>query len=217
MQRIMVVTFIIAVIGAFVAVTASFLLALVMQRRKGTFLAGLARLGSWVPIFAPGIVLSLALLWAYLNTPGVRLLYGTPWLMLFALIVGSIPPGVRTVEGIIAQVGTEVEEAARICGANMFWSIVQITARLCAPSLMVAWLVIGLGISGTLDIPLLFQSIDAQTVATQAFYLFNYGRVPVAAALFITYLLCASIVDCRRLGGSGRRASASRRPSACEE
>jgi iron(III) transport system permease protein len=192
MRRIMVVTFMIAVSGALIAVTASFFLALLMQRRRGTFLAKMARFGSWVPVIAPGIVLSLALLWAYINTPFVRLLYGTPWLMLFALVVGSIPPGVRAVEGIVAQVGRDVEEAARVCGANSLLAIAQITARLCAPSLLVAWLVITLGISGTLDIPLLFKSIEAQTVATRAYDLFNYGQAPEAAALFITYLASAT-------------------------
>jgi iron(III) transport system permease protein len=185
---IMAVTFLIAFFGGGIAVMSSFGLALVMQRRPGTFLARMARLGSWVPIFAPGIVLSLALLWAYLNTPGIRLLFGTPWLMFFALIVGSIPVATRTVEGIVHQVGAEVEEAARICGAGVLSAVRQITARLCSPSLLVAWLIVLLGISGTLDIPLLFQSLEAQTVATHAFYLMNYGYVPQAAALFVLYL-----------------------------
>ena len=193
MRRIMIVTFLIAINGALVAVTASFGLALLMQRRRGTFLAKMARLGSWVPIFAPGIVLSLALLWAYLYTPFIRQLYGTPWLMFFALIVGSIPPAVRAVEGIVYQVGKDVEEAARVCGANSLLAIGQITARLCLPSLLVAWLVITLGISGTLDIPLLFKSIEAQTVATRAFDLYNYGQAPEAAALFIIYLVSGII------------------------
>ncbi|MGH6924921.1 MAG: ABC transporter permease [Propylenella sp.] len=190
---IMVVTFLIAISGGFIAVASAFGLALLMQRRPGTFIARLARLGSWVPVFAPGIVLSLALLWAYLNTPFMARLYGTPWLMLFALIVGSIPVATRTVEGIVAQVGPEVEEAARTCGANSVSAIVRITVPLCAPSLLAAWLIVGLGISGTLDIPLLFQSIKAHTIATMAFYLFNYGQVTQAAALFITYLVSVLI------------------------
>jgi iron(III) transport system permease protein len=189
MLRIMVITFLIAFFGGAIAVASSFGLALVMQRRPGTFLARMARLGSWVPIFAPGIVLSLALLWAYLNTPFIRELFGTPWLMFFAMIVGSIPVATRTVEGIVYQVGAEVEEAARTCGAGLLTAVRQITAWLCSPSLLVAWLIVLLGISGTLDIPLLFQSLEAQTVATYAYYLMNYGDVPQAAALFVLYLV----------------------------
>lgn len=190
---IMVVTFLIASSGGFIAVASGFGLALLMQRRPATFLAALARVGSWVPVFAPGIVLSLALLWAYLSTPFIRSLYGTPWLMFFALIVGSIPVATRTVEGIVAQVGREVEEAARTCGASTLSAVARITAPLCAPSLLAAWLIVGLGISGTLDIPLLFQSMNAHTVATMAFYLYNYGQLPQAAALFITYLVSVMV------------------------
>ena len=194
MSWIIVVTFLIATGGGFIAVIAAFGLALLMQRCRGTFIARLARVGSWAPVFAPGIVLSLALLWAYLNTPFVGTLYGTPWLMLFALIVGSIPVAVRAVEGIVAQVGHEVEEAARISGASLFVAVGHITARLCMPSLLAAWLIVGLGISGTLDIPLLFQSVNAQTVATMAFSLYNYGQIPQAAALFIVYLVFVMVV-----------------------
>ncbi|MFI5011685.1 MAG: ABC transporter permease [Hyphomicrobiales bacterium] len=188
------ITLAIAVVGGFITVVASFGMAHLMQRRPNTPLAILSRIGSWVPATAPGIVLSLALLWSYLNTPIVRQLFGTPWLMLFALVVGSIPIGVRTCEGIVAQVGREVEEAARICGARNVTAIAEITARLCTPSLLAAWFLVGLNISGTLDIPLLLQSINAQTVATMTYQLYTYGKVPQAAAVYCLYLSCALLV-----------------------
>ena len=187
-------TLLIAAFGGFIAVTAAFAMAYVMQRRPGTPLALLSRVGSWVPATAPGIVLSLALLWSYLNTPLVRQLFGTPWLMLFALVVGSIPVAVRAIEGIVAQVGREVEESARICGAGQFAAVIEITARLCLPSLLAAWFLVGLTISGTLDIPLLLQSINSQTVATLTFSLYTYGQVAQAAAVYCLYLLTVLVV-----------------------
>src|SRR5208283_184056 len=90
-SRAMLITLAIAAGGGFIAVSGAFGMAYVMQRRPASPLALLSRLGSWVPACAPGIVLSLALLWSYINTPLVGRLYGTPWLMGFALIVGSIP------------------------------------------------------------------------------------------------------------------------------
>ena len=189
--RTMVVTLAIAVFGGFAAVAASFGIAHVMQRRPRSPLARLARIGSWVPATAPGIVLSLALLWSYLNTPLVRQLYGTPWLLLFALVVGSIPIAVRAIEGIVAQVGREVEEAARICGASQWAATLEVTARLCAPSLLGGWFVVGLAISGTLDIPLLLQTENSQTVATLTYALYTNGHVPRAAAIYCLYLVAA--------------------------
>ena len=192
--RTLIVTFAIAVGGGFVAVSTAFAMVYVMQRRPGTPLAVLSRIGSWVPAASPGIVLSLTLLWSYLNTPGVRALFGTPWLMLFALIVGSMPVAVRAVEGIVAQVGRDVEEVARVCGAGQVAAVLDITARLCRPSLLASWFLVGLGISGTLDIPLLLQSANSQTVATLTYAQYTYGYVQRAAATFCLYLAAAAAV-----------------------
>ena len=94
----------------------------------------------------------------------------------------------RAVEGIVAQVGQDVEEAARICGAGRLAAIVEITVLLCRPSLLAAWFLVGLGISGTLDVPLLLQSANSQTVATLGYSLYTNGHVPQAAALYCLYL-----------------------------
>jgi len=189
--RAMLVTLAIAAGGGSVTVSSAFAMAYIMQRQPRSPLALLSRVGSWVPACAPGIVLSLALLWSYLNTPLVARLFGTPWLMGLALVVGAIPIAVRAVEGIVAQVGREVEEAARVCGAGPLAAVLEVTAPLATPSLLAAWFLVGLAISGTLDIPLLLQSIDSQTVATMAYSLYTYGRVPQAAALFCLYLVLA--------------------------
>jgi iron(III) transport system permease protein len=191
--RAMLITLAIAAGGGFVTVSSAFGMAYITQRQPGSPLALLSRVGSWVPACAPGIVLSLALLWSYLNTPLIARLFGTPWLMGFALVVGAIPIAVRAVEGIVAQVGRELEEAARICGAGPLAAVLEVTARLATPSLMAAWFLVGLAISGTLDIPLLLQSINSQTVATMAYSLYTYGRVPQAAALYCLYLVFALV------------------------
>jgi iron(III) transport system permease protein len=184
----MIDTFVIAVAGGFLAVAISFWIAYLLRRRPDTWLAFLARIGSWVPATAPGIVLSLALLWSYLNTPGLRLLFGTPWLMMFALVIGSLPVAVRAVEGIIAQVGIDVEEAALLCGASRVAAVLEITARLCRPSLIGAWFLVGLSMGGRLDVPLLFATANSQTIATKAFEMWTYGQLSQAAALFLLYL-----------------------------
>jgi iron(III) transport system permease protein len=213
-RRTMVVTLGIAVGGGLITVLAAFGMAYVMQRRRGTALALLSRIGSWVPACAPGIVLSLALLWSYLNTPFLGRLFGTPWLILLALIVGSIPIAVRAIEGIVAQVSPEVEEAARMSGARAVSAVAEITARICTPALLAAWFLVGLSISGTLDIPLLLQSTDSQTVATLAYSLYTYGHVPQAAALFCMYLVLAlaSVGLAIAVGLVLRRLLAFRRP-----
>ncbi len=177
-----------AFVGAPATVLAGFSIAYLILRRPASTLGALARIGSWVPATAPGIVLSVALLATYIATPLVRNLFGTPWLMILALGVGAIPLAVRGAEGMVAQVSRELEEAAHICGAGRTDAAIGVVARLCAPGLLGAWLLIALWMAGTLDVPLLLQSSRSQTVATYAFSLFTSGQVSQAAAVFVAYL-----------------------------
>ena len=189
-------TLLIAFVGASITVMVGFFMAYVIIREPKSGIGVLSRIGSWVPATAPGIVLSIALLSTYINTPLVRELFGTSWLMMFALMVGGIPIAVRAAEGMIAQISRELEDAAYVCGSNKLSTLVTILARLCAPSLFGAWLLISLWMAGTLDIPLLLQSTASQTVATYGYALVTQGEYSVAAAAFVSFLisLAASVI-----------------------
>jgi iron(III) transport system permease protein len=194
-------TLAIVFLAAPITVMAGFLMAYAMLRQPGSVLSVVSRIGSWVPATAPGIVLSVALLSTYINTPGVRALFGTPWLMALALMVGGIPIAVRAAEGMVAQVSPELESAARISGAGPAAAIFGIVARMCAPSLLGAWLLISLWMAGTLDVPMLLQSSNSQTIATYAFGLFGNGQIPEAAAIFLLFLLMlGALVLCVAIG-----------------
>ncbi|MDQ0137678.1 iron(III) transport system permease protein [Neorhizobium galegae] len=184
----------IAIFGGFLTVSIAFAMALVMARHGHGWLGWLIRVASWIPATAPGIVLSLAFVWSYLYTPIVNRLYGTPWLMLSALVIASTPIAVRAAEGMIAQIGPELEEAARLSGANVWQSAVHVTARLCLPGLMAAWFLVSLAISGMLDVPLLLQTTGSQTVATQAYSLFSSGQISQAAALYNLFILLVVVI-----------------------
>jgi len=199
-------TLLIAFVGASITVMVGFLMAYVIVREPGSGVGVLSRIGSWVPATAPGIVLSIALLSTYINTPLVRELFGTSWLMMFALMVGAIPIAVRAAEGMIAQISRELEDSAYICGSGKLSTLATILARLCAPSLFGAWLLISLWMAGTLDIPLLLQSTASQTVATYGYALVTQGEYSVAAAAFVSFLiaLAASVILLAGLAMLGR-------------
>jgi len=100
---------------------------------------------------------------------------------------------VRAAEGMIAQISRELEDAAYICGADRFSTLIGVLARLCAPSLFGAWLLISLWMAGTLDIPLLLQSTASQSVATYGYALVTQGEYSAAAAAFISFLVALAL------------------------
>ncbi|UNK47114.1 ABC transporter permease subunit [Arthrobacter sulfonylureivorans] len=196
MQGAITATLFIAVLGGAVSALLSFTLAYVIHRYRGTKTALLFKIGTWVPATAPGIVLSISLLWMYLYTPGLRELFGTPWMMMLALIVATLPIAARAIEGSVVQIRTELEEAARISGASKTKSVLTITARLCLPSILSGWLLVGLMMSGRLDIPMMLQSTGNQTITTLTYAMYGRGEVAESAAAYCLYLACLLLVVC---------------------
>lgn len=142
----------------------------------------------WLLWAVPGITLSLGIIWAYLSVPGLKSLYGTQWIVLLALIVGTTPIASRAVGGSIAQVARELEEAARTSGASALRATAGILVRLIAPSFAVSWLLSGIVASGNLDIPILLASSNNQTVPLLAYDLYDNGSLSQAAATFCVFI-----------------------------
>jgi iron(III) transport system permease protein len=67
--------------------------------------------------------------------------------------------------------------------------------RICGPSLLVAWLLVGMFMSGILDVPLLLATPGSQTVAVLTFGLAtNNGEYAQAAAVYCLYFLFLALV-----------------------
>jgi iron(III) transport system permease protein len=180
-------TIMVAVVSGFVATLLGVLITLVTQRSTSR-LRRLPDICVWLLWAVPGITLSLGIIWAYLSVPGLKSLYGTQWIVLLALIVGTTPIASRAVGGSIAQIGRELEEAARTSGAGALRATAGILVRLIAPSFAVSWLLSGIVASGNLDIPILLASANNQTVPLLAYNLYNNGSLSQAAATFCVFI-----------------------------
>ncbi len=204
-------TLVVAVVAGFVATLLGVLITLAAQRSRSR-LRRLPDLCVWLLWAVPGITLSLGIIWAYLSVPGLKSLYGTQWIVLLALIVGTTPIASRAVGGSIAQVARELEEAARTSGASALRATAGILVRLIAPSFAVSWLLSGIVASGNLDIPILLASSNNQTVPLLAYDLYDNGSLSEAAATFCVFIgivaaVLAAVALARLAFGLRRRAA----------
>src|SRR5947208_15682784 len=71
-------------------------------------------LTAWLPWTMPGIVLGLALLWAWISLPQPINLYGTSMIVIFGLMVNGLPLGTRTMQSAIMQVSKDLEECSMV-------------------------------------------------------------------------------------------------------
>jgi iron(III) transport system permease protein len=180
-------TALVAVLGGLLAMTLTTLIAYVVARSDFK-LRRLLDLASWFPWTMPGVVLGLSMLWAYLSVPGLKSLYGTPWLLMLGVMVTVIPVGVRVMAGALGQLSRDLEEAARIHGGTWqrtFWDIVL---RLTSRSFLYGWLVVGLIISGELSVPMLLYAPGNELLTIVIYDLYSHGKAAEAAAVFCMIL-----------------------------
>lgn len=156
--------------------------------RQKSMLSKMLDLAVWLPWAVPGVVLSLAFAWAYLSIPGLKSLYGTPLILGLALVVSAVPVTMRPVQGAIAQLGKELEDAARTNGATptrMFFSVVM---RIIAPSFFSAWFVGAILVAGNLAVPTLLAGHGSKPVPLLVFRMYNEGGVAESSALLLVHL-----------------------------
>ncbi len=180
-------TLVVSVVAGFVASALAVWIAVTFQRSRSP-LRRLPDLTVWLLWAVPGITLGLGMIWAYLSVPVLKSLYATEWIVLIALVVGSTPIASRAVTGSIAQIGQELDEAARIAGASALRATVGILVRLIVPSFLAAWFLTAIVSAGNLDIPILLASSNNQTVPLVAYNLFDNGSLAQAAAVFCLFI-----------------------------
>ncbi|MGW5383398.1 ABC transporter permease [Nocardia sp. NPDC003963] len=180
-------TAVLAIVGGLLAVVISLLLGMV-GRHSGVRMRRSLELATWLPWAAHGIILGLGLVWAFLTVPFLRGLFGTVWIVLIGLIIASTPVAGRAVDAALAQVGTELEESARVSGASPLRAATGIVVRLILPACAAAWLITGIQIAGNLEVPILLSLPTNETVAVMVFQLNTQGQSTQAAALFCLIL-----------------------------
>lgn len=118
-----------------IGVSLALLIAYIVIRTKYVARAGLD-FASWLPITFPGIILGLGLLWLFLGTPLLQPLYGTMALLIVATVVSSVTTTVQLLKGNLAQLGAEIEEAARVEGGSWLQAARYVLVPLMMPTLL---------------------------------------------------------------------------------
>lgn len=171
------------------AITSGLGMGLAQLQRGLPGVAGLLlRFCTLVPLAMPGVVIALAITWAYVSTPGLRSLYGTFAMMSIALVVALTPLAMQIGQASVAQISPSLHEAARVAGAAPLKAWLDTTLRLCLPGFLVGWYLALIAICGSLDIPMLLGGPGLETLST-LIYTFNArGQVGAAAALLCLLL-----------------------------
>ena len=158
---------------------------------------------SWLPWSIPGILLGVALLWTFLQTRIFLPIYGTIYLLMIAMVIKSMPFGTQMIKSVLIQLGSDLEEASKVCGATWFHTFRRVILPLAMPALITVGLIgfisaardistvvlLGSGRSRTLSLLMLDFAAGAE-----------FEKATVVAVIIVGLVVGAALMA-RALGG----------------
>lgn len=170
-----------AVVGTVIAYTA------VRGRVKGRgFLEGM----SMLPFAIPGFVFGMAILRLTLTTP----LYGTVFLIIIAGSVKFVPYILRLMGPAMIQVGSELEESSRVCGASWLQGFRTVLFPLILYPFALTWVYTFTRFFQELSMVILLGTTGSEVMASEIFILWENGETVTVAALATVYIVISAAV-----------------------
>lgn len=158
----------------------------VLERRGGR-LKAIAETLIELPYALPGIVLAVATILLFLKPlplVGVSL-YATPAIIVVAYLIRFATVALKAPAAAMAQLPTDIEEAARIAGAGYARRLWTIVAPLIAPAAVAGALTVFLTAFNELTVSALLWSAGTETLGVVMFNLEDGGYATLAAAVAV--------------------------------
>ena len=179
-------------ISAFIAVLAAVFFTYYSLRSKVKGRGLLEGMGM-LPIAFPGLVLGVGLLWAFISLPiGI---YGTLWVIILAYIIKYIPHGIRFESEPLLQIHPELEDASRISGASLLYTIRKITLVLLKPAIIGGWVYIALITFRELGAAILLVSPGNEVISAVLYTMWAGGHIEhtIAAIMILAAIIWSTI------------------------
>ena len=165
---------------------------LVRTRWRGRAIVDLIIWGSGT---VPGIISGLGLLWLFLGTPALNFLFGTIWALIIVVILQGNTTGVNLFKGVHVQIGQDMEDAARIAGANWLRTYVKIWIPLIMPTLVLVAMLNFATAAGTSSSIILLASRKTMTLSLLAiqFRVADYAQETASVLAIILMILTVGV------------------------
>jgi iron(III) transport system permease protein len=180
-------TIIFSTIAAFATIIVGGLIGWIRVRTRH-WLGRALELLAWTPWTLPGIVLGLALLWAWALPPPPFNLYGTAWVIILGFMVKGMPLGTSTMQAAIHQVSAELEESSRVHGGTWISTMRLITAPLLRKGLFAAFVIVFALSARDLTIPLLLYRGGTETLTVAMLLYYEEGNLTTLSVVAVLQL-----------------------------
>jgi iron(III) transport system permease protein len=145
----------------------------------------------WASAAMPGILLGLGLLIMFLITPGLKTLFGTIWPLMIVLIVHGKNTGTNVLKGVMIQLGSSLEEAARVSGAGFVRTYFRVVLPILSPTMVLVGMLSFVGAANTTAPVILLASRDTTTLSILSLQLGSSDLAKVEEGGIISLIIMA--------------------------
>ena len=182
----------IGVIGGAISVACYTAIALAVHRWN----SGWTRLVDYlvmVPRAMPGLVAGLALLWVFLFVPLLSPLKSTMASIWLAYSIVWLAYGMRLVSGTLLQVGPELEEAARVVGADDLRAKRDVTVPLIKYGMLASWLLVFLIFVREYSTGIYLLGPGTEVIGSLLVSLWGTGAIDLVSALSVVNVVMIGV------------------------
>ncbi|MBI2988218.1 MAG: iron ABC transporter permease [Deltaproteobacteria bacterium] len=145
---------------------------------------------TFLPHAIPGVIIGIALVILYLQPPLNYLpLYGTIWVIVMGLTASYIAFGSRTMNGAVAQIHQELEEAAQVAGAQGTTVLRTIVLPLLLPAFVGGCIWVASHSLRSFSIPLMLTTSESWVLSVVMWDLWTQGKIGQSCALGVVLIL----------------------------
>lgn len=126
---------VLSVVGGAFATLAYALVALIVHRSTFRF-RGWLKYAAFLPRAVPGMIAGLGVFYAMLLVPGLSVLNGTVWIIGLAYLSRYLSTGFGVMAPALAQIGPDLDRAARVMGATWWQTMTGIVLQLLRPAML---------------------------------------------------------------------------------
>jgi iron(III) transport system permease protein len=148
---------------------------------------------SLIPIAIPGVLIGLALLYLYLSF-SLLPIYGTIWIIALAYVTVYISYGTRSLNVVLIQLHSDLEEAGAASGAGWWRVFRKITLALSLPGLVSVWVWVAAHAGRELSSALILQGRENTMISTLLWDYWVSGAPTKAAAVGVWLIVGLGII-----------------------
>jgi iron(III) transport system permease protein len=143
---------------------------------------------AWAPWTLPGVVMGLALLWAWALPPPPFNLYGTATVIILGFMIKGLPLGTATMQASIRQISGELEESSRVHGGSWPQTVRHILGPLLRRGAVATFVIVFAMAARDLTIPLLLYRGGTETLTVALLHYYEEGVMGTLAAIAVLQL-----------------------------